>query len=92
MKRTGGSRQQPTCCDCQRLAYVTIRLMAADEKSASKSPGIKKFPSPRVLNVFANVEATAERLLAIVTEERRLRGRLEELWREKTCLVASLCR
>lgn len=47
-------------------------------------------PSPRVLNLFATVEETAERLLAIVTEERRLRGRLEELWREKTAVVAML--
>ena len=51
---------------------------------------MQKSPSPRVLDLFTTVEATAERLLAIVAEERRLRGRLEELWREKTCVVASL--
>jgi hypothetical protein len=47
-------------------------------------------PSSRVVELFARVEETAERLLVIVAEERELRGRLRELWREKTAVVATL--
>lgn len=47
-------------------------------------------PSQRVINLFAAVESTAERLMTVVEEERALRDRLTELWREKASLVANL--
>jgi hypothetical protein len=51
---------------------------------------MRKPPSPRVVELFARVEQTAERLVGIVAEERMLRDRLRELWREKSSVVAVL--
>ena len=47
-------------------------------------------PSARLRGLFAKVEEGASRLTAIAEEEARLRARLDELWREKTFVVASL--
>jgi hypothetical protein len=51
---------------------------------------MSKAPSPRVLELFARVEETAERLTGIVAEERQLRQRLRHLWEEKANVVATL--
>lgn len=48
------------------------------------------FPSKRVVDRFDTVRQRAERLVEIAGEEDRLRERLDELWREKTILVAHL--
>jgi len=47
-------------------------------------------PSKRVLSLFETVQRHAERLIEIAAEEAELRARLDELWREKTFVVASL--
>lgn len=48
------------------------------------------YPSKRVLDRFETVRQRAERLVEIADEEDRLRARLDELWSEKTMLIAHL--
>jgi uncharacterized protein YlxW (UPF0749 family) len=44
----------------------------------------------RLVALFASVEKDAERLVALVEEERRLLDRLEEVSQQKACIVAEL--
>ena len=56
----------------------------------ASNASVSIYPSKRVLDRFDTVRRHAERLVEIVDEEDRLRERLDELWREKTMLVAHL--
>jgi hypothetical protein len=47
-------------------------------------------PSRKVLAVFAEVEEIAEQMLALRTEELRLRELLEEVWRTRARGMATL--
>lgn len=47
-------------------------------------------PSKKVLNLFAEVETLALQLEELTLEEERLQNTLEELWRRKTSVMATL--